>query len=70
LESRGFRVIRFRNQALDENIWLVVAEIRRAVDELDLGAAPLPNPPRQGEGAGQSQAEAPARQREGTDRNQ
>jgi very-short-patch-repair endonuclease len=33
LASRGFRVIRFRNQALDDDIWSVVEEIRRAVLE-------------------------------------
>ena len=31
LASRGFRVIRFRNQELDENIWAVVEEIKRAL---------------------------------------
>jgi very-short-patch-repair endonuclease len=34
LASRGFRVIRFRNQALDENIQLVVEEIRVELGEL------------------------------------
>ncbi len=33
LASRGFRVIRFPNQALDEDIWLVVEEIKRALRE-------------------------------------
>ncbi len=52
LASRGFRVVRFRNQALDDDIRFVVEEIRRAVGEVgDVAATPLPNPPRQGEGA-------------------
>ena len=46
--SRGFRVIRFRNQALDEDIWLVVDEIKQALKECE---QPLPSPPRKGEGA-------------------
>jgi 5-methyltetrahydrofolate--homocysteine methyltransferase len=33
LSSRGFKIIRFRNQALDENIWQVVEEIERALTE-------------------------------------
>jgi len=51
LESREFRVLRFRNQALDDDIWTVVEEIRRVLR--DCGLSPLPSPPRQGEGAGQ-----------------
>jgi very-short-patch-repair endonuclease len=39
LPSRGFRVIRFRNQALDENIEGVVEEIRLA-----LKTPPQPSP--------------------------
>jgi very-short-patch-repair endonuclease len=42
LASRGFRVVRFRNQELDENIRAVVDAIGRAVDEL---AALAKNPP-------------------------
>ena len=60
LASRGFRVIRFRNQALDEDIWVVVEEIKRA-----LGESPLPNPPRKGEGAGKRSNENPPRKGEG-----
>ena len=51
LASRGFRVIRFRNQALDEDIWLVVKEIKRALKECELGIGsppPQPYPPRGG----------------------
>jgi very-short-patch-repair endonuclease len=33
LASRGFRVIRFRNQALDDDIGLVVEEIKRTLRE-------------------------------------
>ncbi len=39
LASRGFRVLRFRNQALDENIHGVVQEIQRA-----LNTPPQPSP--------------------------
>jgi very-short-patch-repair endonuclease len=45
LAARGFRVIRFRNQALDEDIGQVVEQIRNALKE-----NPLPSPPRKGEG--------------------
>jgi very-short-patch-repair endonuclease len=51
LASRGFRVIRFRNQALDEDIWLVVQAIERAMRECELGrrqAPPQPSSPRGG----------------------
>ncbi len=51
LVSRGFRVIRFRNQALDDDIWLVVEEIKRALSECSERRAPLPNPPRRGGGS-------------------
>jgi very-short-patch-repair endonuclease len=45
-----FRVIRFRNQALDENIRAVVDEIKRTL--ADRGeCSPLPNPPRRGGGS-------------------
>jgi very-short-patch-repair endonuclease len=40
LASRGFRVIRFRNQALDEDIWLVVEEIKRALRQPPSPALP------------------------------
>ena len=46
LTSRGFQVIRYRNQELDENPRGVVEKIQRVL-------GPLPNPPRDGEGAGQ-----------------
>ncbi len=49
LASRGFRVMRFRNQELDEDIRQVVEEIRRAVGEGgDVAAAPLPTLPVKG----------------------
>ncbi len=45
-----FRVIRFRNQSLVENIWAVVEEIKWAlVDRRE--CSPLPNPPRRGGGS-------------------
>ncbi|MGD9723124.1 MAG: DUF559 domain-containing protein [Pirellulales bacterium] len=33
MASRGFRVVRFRNQTLDEDIARVIEEIRRALSE-------------------------------------
>ena len=44
LESSGFRVMRFRNQLLDENIWHVVHEIQCA---LSTAAIALRQPPPQ-----------------------
>ena len=41
LASRGFRVIRFRNQLLDEDIWSVVEEIERALTGVNAFNAPL-----------------------------
>ena len=54
LESRGFRVHRFRNQQLDDGIVQVVEEIDRVLKQRvsDVGS-PLPNPPREGEGTNQ-----------------
>jgi very-short-patch-repair endonuclease len=49
LFSRGFQVIRFRNQQLDEDLHAVVDAIERALVALS-SSSPLPNPPRQGEG--------------------
>ncbi len=48
LASRGFRVIRFRNQVLDEDMWGVVDEIKRALEQ-----PPSPALPAKGEGVGQ-----------------
>ena len=48
LTARGFRVMRFRNQELDENIHAVVDAIGRVLVELEEN--PLPGPPRKGEG--------------------
>jgi very-short-patch-repair endonuclease len=45
LTTRGYRILRFRNQELDDNILAVVETIVRALEE-----TPLPNPPLQGEG--------------------
>jgi very-short-patch-repair endonuclease len=52
LSSRGFQVLRFRNQELDENIQAVVDAIERALElaSSNKSISPLPNPPRQGEG--------------------
>jgi very-short-patch-repair endonuclease len=63
LTARGFRVIRFRNQALDEDIWGVVEEIKRALrdSELDVRQPPSPALPSEGEGAGQMSESAPLR---------
>jgi very-short-patch-repair endonuclease len=41
LASQGFRMIRFRNQELDENIQGVVSTIARAVEERPLPKNPL-----------------------------
>jgi very-short-patch-repair endonuclease len=50
LAARGFRVIRFRNQALDEDIWLVVEEIKRALRDCDSGTKQPPSPTLPAEG--------------------
>ena len=42
IESRGFRVIRFRNLELDEDVRGVVERIKKALED------PLPSPPRKG----------------------
>jgi very-short-patch-repair endonuclease len=44
LASRGFRVVRFRNQELDENIRAVVDAIGWAIDELEARAQNPPAP--------------------------
>jgi very-short-patch-repair endonuclease len=49
LELRRFRVIPFRNQELDEDIWRVVDEIHKTLCKRE--EDPLPSPPRKGEGA-------------------
>ena len=43
-------MIRFRNQALDEDIWLVVEEIKRALKECELGPRQPPSPALPAEG--------------------
>ena len=50
LGSRGFRVIRFRNQELDEEIRRVVAEIERALGEMEVQAGMPPSPALPAEG--------------------
>ncbi len=66
LASRGLRVIRFRNHEVDDDIRLVVEEIRRVLRECEDQQPPTPahppaggvpggavrKPPRRGEGAG------------------
>jgi very-short-patch-repair endonuclease len=54
LAERGFVVLRFRNQVLDEGTRLVAEEILRVLElrKPQLNASPLPSPLRQGEGAG------------------
>jgi very-short-patch-repair endonuclease len=47
LTSRGVRVIRFRNQALDEDIWFVVGEIQSALRESISNSCPSPSPQRE-----------------------
>jgi very-short-patch-repair endonuclease len=50
LNSRGYQVLRFRNQEIDENIRAVVGSIERAIIELEARAhpPPQPSPPRGG----------------------
>jgi 5-methyltetrahydrofolate--homocysteine methyltransferase len=50
LATRGFRVARFRNQELDENIRAVVDAIGRAIDELEPRAQNSPSPALPAEG--------------------
>jgi very-short-patch-repair endonuclease len=50
LASRGFRVVRFRNQELDENIRAVVDAIGRALDELEARSQNPPSPTLPAEG--------------------
>jgi very-short-patch-repair endonuclease len=38
MKSRGLRVIRFRNEALEKDIWRVVEEIKRAPGECEAPA--------------------------------
>jgi very-short-patch-repair endonuclease len=55
LTARGFRVIRFRNQELDENIGGVVDTIGRAIDELAARPkSPSPTLPAEGREPNQS----------------
>jgi 5-methyltetrahydrofolate--homocysteine methyltransferase len=44
LAARGFHILRFRNQELDENIRAVVGAIGRAIDELEALAKNPPSP--------------------------
>jgi 5-methyltetrahydrofolate--homocysteine methyltransferase len=50
LTARGFRVVRFRNQELDNNIRAVVAAIGQAIDELERRAQKPPSPTLPAEG--------------------
>ena len=50
LGSRGFRVIRFRNQALDEDIWGVVEEIEGALKNCESAVRQPPSPTLSSEG--------------------
>jgi very-short-patch-repair endonuclease len=51
LSARGFHILRFRNQELDENIHAVIDAIEGALVKFQASAdSPLPNPPRRGEG--------------------
>jgi very-short-patch-repair endonuclease len=56
LASRGFRVIRFRNQALDEDICGVVEQIQGALTECEVGKEP-PSPTLSAEGRGPEELE-------------
>ena len=46
LDSRGFRMRRFRNHELDEGIQLVVESIQQALAVSETQNSPLPSPPR------------------------
>ena len=48
LASRGFRVIRFRNQELDEDIWAVIEAIKRRLTIMNRGEPPSPTLPAEG----------------------
>jgi very-short-patch-repair endonuclease len=54
LAERGYRVIRFRNHEIDEEVRRVVEAIRQEIEMANSTPpqSPLPNPPLQGEGAG------------------
>ena len=52
LASRGFRVIRFRNQELDEDIRAVTGTIERALKELEAEKRNPPSPALPAEGRG------------------
>ncbi len=52
LAARGFRLIRFRNQQLDENIHAVVDEIGHVLAELKMHAESPPSPALPAEGRG------------------
>jgi very-short-patch-repair endonuclease len=63
LAARGFRVMRFRNQELDESIDAVMEAIGRALVELE-AKNPLPGPSRKGRGTNQNERwQAGGRQR-------
>ena len=57
LNDCGYRVLRFPNHQLDDEIHAVVDQIRGALDDrrAERAASPLPSPPLQGEGAGRNQ---------------
>jgi very-short-patch-repair endonuclease len=50
LAARGFRILRFRNQQLDENIRAVVDAIARTIDELEARGPKPPSPALPAEG--------------------
>jgi 5-methyltetrahydrofolate--homocysteine methyltransferase len=62
LAARGFHIIRFRNQELDENIGAVVDAIGRAIDELETRVhgvtPPQPSPSRGGSQTKKNDAKA------------
>ena len=58
LNSQGFRVLRFRNQQLDEDMQTVLDAIAAGLE------SPLPSPLQQGEGTGGDEDEGKAPERE------
>ena len=62
LSARGFHILRFRNQELDENIHAVVDAIVGALAELQAGAdSPSPTLPAEGRESNQIQCDAAGR---------
>jgi hypothetical protein len=65
MKSRGLRVIRFRNEALEKDIWRVVEEIKRAPGECEADRQPpSPTLPAEGREPAKKKLELPSGARE------